>query len=92
MMRSREIILQMLHDPRYCITDVVVWYIDRGAPGDTSKVIGKDILSAGSLALDVATPAGTKNIPYHRIVRIVHQGEVLWDTSCRRGDPPGHSG
>lgn len=91
MMRSREVLLQLLHDPRYSITDAVVWYIDRGVPGDTSQVDGKDILSAGSFALDVATTAGTKNIPYHRIVRIVHQGEVLWDTRCRRRDQSGHS-
>lgn len=84
MMRSREIILQLLHDPRFSIKDAQVWFIDRGAPGDTSLVSGEDIVSAESFFFKIATETGEKEIPYHRITRIIYQGRVLWELGMRR--------
>jgi len=74
MMRSREVLLQLLHDTRYSITDAEVWYVDRGAPGNTSRAAGRDIVSVDAFAFQVATETGTKDIPYHRILRILHRG------------------
>jgi len=84
MMRSREVLLQLLHDTRYSITDAEVWYVDRGAPGNTSRAAGRDIVSVDAFAFQVATETGTKDIPYHRILRILHRGEVLWERGMKR--------
>jgi hypothetical protein len=92
MMRSREVLLQLLHDPRYNIGDAQVWFIDRGAPGDTSRISGGEIVSAESFYFQVATPAGVKEIPYHRILRIAYCGETLWDRTSRRKNKTGDRG
>ncbi|MDD1716141.1 MAG: DUF504 domain-containing protein [Methanolinea sp.] len=92
MMRSREVLLQLLHDPRYDIGDAQVWFVDRGAPGDTTRIPGRDVVSAESLYFKVATPSGAKEIPYHRILRIVYCGEILWDRTWRRKNRTGDTG
>jgi uncharacterized protein (UPF0248 family) len=84
MMRSREILLQLLHDSRYSLSDAEVWYIDRGAPGNTSRVSGRGIVSVEAFSFGVATENGTKDIPYHRILRILHRGETLWERGMKR--------
>jgi len=84
MMRSREVLIQLLHDPRYSITDAEVWYVDRGAPGNTSRAAGKDIGSMDVFAFRVISETGAKDIPYHRIIRILHRGEVLWERGMKR--------
>lgn len=83
-MRSREVLLQLLHDPRYSLADADVWYIDRGAPGDMSRVAGRDIVSVEAFSFRVATETGAKDIPYHRILRILHRGETLWERGMKR--------
>jgi len=84
MMRSRELLHQLLHDPRYSIAAAEVWYIDRGAPGNVSRVAGGDIVSLEPFAFRAETGTGMKEIPYHRIVRILHGGEVLWEQGMKR--------
>ncbi|MEM2123914.1 MAG: DUF504 domain-containing protein [Methanolinea sp.] len=86
-MRSRETLHRLLHDPRYSLADAEVWYVDRGAPGDVSRAAGSEIVSVGPFAFRVATVTGTKDIPHHRIVRILHRGEVLWERGARREGP-----
>lgn len=91
MMRSREVILQLMHDPRYRVGDALITYVDRGAPGDTGIIPGKALITAGSLYFEFETPTGIRQIPYHRIVRITCLGRVIWDRSFRRDRGTGHS-
>lgn len=84
MMRSREVLLQLLHDPRYSLADAEVWYIDRGAPGNMSRAAGSDIVSLEPFAFRLASETGTKDIPYHRVIRILHKGEVAWERGMKR--------
>lgn len=84
MMRSREVLLRLLHDPRYSLAGAEVWYTDRGAPGNMSRAAGRDIVSLGPFAFQVSTGTGTKDIPYHRIIRVIHGGEVLWEHGMKR--------
>lgn len=83
-MRSREVLLQLFHDPRYSLEDAEVWYIDRGAPGDTSRAAGRDIVAVEAFSFQVATETGAKDIPYHRILRVLHRGETFWERGMKR--------
>ena len=72
---------------------VLVEYIHRGAPGDLSSVAGPEILelapwmmvvrrSAGDAPMRAASPVpGQAAIPYHRIVRVRYDGEVVFGRS-----------
>jgi len=53
---------------------VVVIYVHRGGPGDRASVKGEDITELGRSFFTV----GEGNIPYHRIVRIEKEGEVVF--------------
>ena len=79
MRKSRELLLRLYHDPRCQFTDVVVLYIDRGAPGDRSQVDGAGIVTLGALFMEVTSPSGPTPIPYHRITRIKYKGETAWE-------------
>ena len=78
MRKSRELLLRLRHDPRCRFPDVVVWYIDRGAPGDQSCVEGASILALDAPYMELAGPYGPVPIPYHRITRILYRGKTVW--------------
>jgi uncharacterized protein (UPF0248 family) len=59
---------------------VEIWYVHRGAPNDTKIITGKDVKEIGRGALE--TVSGT--IPYHRIKRIIFNGEVFFDREHER--------
>ncbi len=79
MRRSREILLQMYHDPRYRFGLVLVCYTDRGAPGDESCAGGEQITQLGSQFMEIESIKGTSSIPYHRITRILYDGTRIWE-------------
>jgi hypothetical protein len=56
------------------ISKAEIWYLHRGAPQDTKVLRGGDILEIGKSF--ITTP--TSSIPYHRVLRIVYQGEVVF--------------
>lgn len=86
MRTSHRIILRLLHDPAYDFAAVSIIFIDRGAPGDRSQVDGPDIAAIEGAHMMIKTDQGEKYIPLHRVLRILYQGEVLWE---RKGpDPP----
>jgi len=59
------------------LTRVEVWYRHRGAPNDTMVLTGADIIDIGRSFLE--TP--TASIPFHRILKICYDGQVLFDRS-----------
>jgi uncharacterized protein len=54
---------------------VKVTYVHRGAPGDTLTIAADDIVSLGHSFFATAD----SEIPYHRILSIDRDGEVLFD-------------
>ena len=84
MRKSRELLLRICHDPRYRFSEVVVCYIDRGAPGDESCVEGGRIKGLDSQYMEVESAAGISPIPYHRITRVIYEGKPLWERSGRK--------
>jgi len=85
MLTSHALLLKYRHDPRFSFTDVGIWYIDRGAPGDRSWAYGAGILALESQYFEMESGSGTKCIPYHRIRRITYAGAVAWE----KGDDAG---
>jgi uncharacterized protein (UPF0248 family) len=63
---------------------VRVWYIDRGAPGDRSAADGPAI-SLEPYYLTIRTGDGEKPVPYHRILLITYDGEVVFENRKVRG-------
>lgn len=51
-----------------------IFYVHRGAPGDSMCVNGDDIIDIGRSFMVLAN----SHIPYHRIYRIVYAGEEIY--------------
>jgi len=56
--------------------------LHRGAPGDELTVPGSEIVGLERSFFCI----GESKVPYHRIKRIVLDGEVLYDSGLRKGD------
>ena len=54
--------------------EVTVTYIHRGAPGDEMTITGAQILDLDSSFFET----GSATIPYHRIVQICYNGDIIW--------------
>ncbi len=93
MRTSHELLLRYWHDSRYDFSSVMVCFVDRGAPGDESCVPGSTIAQLDAYYFELLSPRGTREIPYHRIVRILYEGTATWDRSVRarpkKGDDTG---
>ncbi len=77
-MTSHALLQRFWHDDHYDITKVRVWYIDRGAPDDRSRVSGQDI-SLEPYYMEIRTPEGVKPVPYHRILLITYDNQVEFE-------------
>jgi hypothetical protein len=86
MRKSRELLLRLYHDPRYRFSEVVVCYIDRGAPGNESCVEGDRIRELDSQYMEIESAVGVSPIPYHRITRVLYGGKPVWERGSRTED------
>lgn len=78
----REVLLRMKWDGRFSLDVVEVTYADRCVPEGAVTRPGRDITSIGRAFLVF----GDAHIPYHRILRITHAGETVFERRARRGD------
>jgi uncharacterized protein (UPF0248 family) len=76
---SHGLLLKFWHDARYVFSGVRVEYVDRGAPDDRSEVSGSDIRVLDAYYFEIASEQGVKNIPYHRIRKLMYNGETVWE-------------
>ena len=51
-----------------------IWYIHRGAPNNTKKISGVDIVNIGKSFFDTENAS----IPYHRIIKIFYENEIIF--------------
>lgn len=56
-----------------------IWYVHRGAPGDVKVVQGSEIKEL----LKSFMKTSEALIPYHRILKIVYGGKVIWERGSR---------
>ena len=74
----REIFSRMKWAPGEKVSDYIVIFVTRGAPGNIEKVNGEKIVKVGKGAIEVDLHGEIKYIPFHRIVAVIRRGEVLW--------------
>jgi uncharacterized protein (UPF0248 family) len=79
MLTSHELLLKYWHDTRYTFSEIRVYYVDRGAPGDRSCVDGTDIRLLDAYYFEIASMSGAKYIPYHRIRKIIYDEKIVWE-------------
>ena len=53
---------------------VEIWYVHRGVPNNTKILSGDDIVQIGRSFLETKTAS----IPFHRIFKILYNGEVVF--------------
>lgn len=81
-LKSLQLIQQFWWDDRYDLEKVTVFYVDRGAPNDVSKVNGLDLIEPESkFYFGIRCLDQTKCVPYHRIYRIEYDGKCLFERS-----------
>jgi len=73
----------MYYDPKYDFHQVSVDYINRGAPGNRSTIKGDCIRSLESWGMEIQSDTGIAFIPYHRILRIHYEGDLIWEREMR---------
>jgi hypothetical protein len=56
------------------LSQVLITYVNRGAPGDVARINGEDIVELGRSFFTI----GESEIPYHRIVKIEKNGEEVF--------------
>jgi len=83
----REVLNELKWREGRDLANAAIWYIHRGAPGDTRIVPGSAVERLGTSFMEIQAPreratGGHASIPYHRIYRIDYEGETLWE---RRG-------
>ena len=86
MLTSRAHLLRLRHDPAFDFSLAEVEYVDRGAPGDLSRISGDKIIKLEQGWMQIAAVDGVKFIPFHRIRRIIFRGSVVWE----KRDKPEH--
>jgi uncharacterized protein (UPF0248 family) len=84
MLTSHKLLQQYWHDDRYDTSKVRVWYTDRGAPSDRSRVDGPDIILE-PYYISIRTTDGEKPVPYHRILLIIYDGKVTFENRKAEG-------
>ena len=79
MVYPREVLNKLKWTEGFSMDDAVIWYVHRGAPGDVMKITGDRIskLDRGFFDTDEAS------IPYHRILRIDHDGKTLFERNVK---------
>jgi uncharacterized protein (UPF0248 family) len=68
---------------RFDLRGCRVYYIHRGAPGDTKIAEGSAIKSIDRAFLVLAGDAQDAYIPYHRIFRIEYNNRIIFDRPIR---------
>ena len=61
------------------LEDAVIWYIHRGAPGDSLRVSGRSVRSLGRTFFETEDAC----IPYHRVLRIDYRSRTLFEKDLR---------
>ncbi len=79
MVYPRDVLNRLKWAEGESLDEAIIWYVHRGAPGDTLMITGAAVKSLGSMFFET----DEASIPYHRILRIDYRGEVLFERDAR---------
>jgi len=71
----REILNELKWRGDRDISKAEIWYVHRGAPNDTMIVTGDGIVDLEHSFMVLSDAS----IPYHRIYKIIYEGEVIFE-------------
>ena len=74
MSNPRDILNELKWKQDCDINKAEIWYLHRGAPNDTKIISGKDIVRLEKSFMNTTTAM----IPYHRILRIIYDGKIIF--------------
>ena len=77
-MGPREALNKLKWHSKFTLQDSKITIVHRGAPGNIRIIDGADIIELEHSFMRVASPDGDVEIPYHRIIQIEVQGNILW--------------
>lgn len=79
MVYPREVLNRLRWTEGESLEEAIIWYIHRGAPGDSLRITGRSVRSLGRAFFDT----DEASIPYHRILRIDYRGRTLFEKDLR---------
>jgi len=74
-MSVRDILNRLKWKGDIDFNEIEIWYIDRGAPNNSSVICGKEIEKIGRSFIYTKG----KTIPFHRVIRVVYQDSIIFD-------------
>lgn len=75
MVYPREVLNRLKWTEGEDLDEAVITYVHRGAPGDVMAISGSRVRSLDRMFFET----DEASIPYHRILRIVYRGELLFE-------------
>ena len=79
-MNAKEVLSELKWREGRGLSKAIIFYVHRGAPSDTMKISGSEILKLESSFFSTSE----SSIPYHRVFRIDYSGETIFE---RPGTP-----
>jgi uncharacterized protein (UPF0248 family) len=76
MVTARDVLNRLKWKEGENIGEASIFYVHRGAPGDSKEVSGADVVKLERFCFELAT--GTC-IPYHRVYKITHRGKTVFE-------------
>jgi hypothetical protein len=70
----RNILNELKWKEGFDLDNAEIWYIHRGATNDTKIISGQEIAKLGRSFIETRSAM----IPYHRVFKIVYEGEVVF--------------
>ena len=86
MITARDILNRLKWKEGESLDEAVIYYVHRGAPGDSRTVSGSGVMKLDKFCFELATGSC---IPYHRVYRITHKGRTVFERYKRQGDDKG---
>ncbi|MCJ2513772.1 MAG: DUF504 domain-containing protein [Candidatus Thermoplasmatota archaeon] len=71
----RLILNQIKWTEKFDLKKIIIYYLHRGAPGNTKSIYGKEIKLIGKSFIETYSAF----IPYHRILKIEYDRRIIFD-------------
>lgn len=75
----RDVLLKLYWTDRESFSRCRIVYKSRGSPGDVSTLSGEKVVHLGRSFIE----AGSLTLPYHRVLKVVVDGRVLWERRAK---------
>jgi hypothetical protein len=81
MITARDILNRLKWKGDESLNEAMIYYVHRGAPGDSRAVSGGDVIKLDKFCFELVTGSC---IPYHRVYKITHRGRTVFERYGRQ--------